>query len=134
MSLTHDDVAAPTTPPAKTGTPATEVQDGRAERGAGVPYVVGRVEDVPPGEGRAFVAGGAQVAVFRLRDGSLHATQAACPHSGGPLADGQTDATALVCPLHLYGFRWSDGSCTGDAPPVRLYPVREEDGRLVVEV
>jgi len=97
-------------------------------------HVVGRVDDVPPGEGRAFVAGGVQVAVFRLRDGSLHATQAGCPHAGGPLADGLTDGSSLVCPLHQFAFRWSDGSCTGDAPPLRVHPVREEDGRLVVEV
>ena len=97
-------------------------------------YAVGRVEDVPPGEGRAFVAGGVQVAVFRLRDGSLHATQAACPHAGGPLADGQTDARVLVCPLHLYAYRWSDGASTSGAAPVRVHPVREEDGDLVVEV
>jgi nitrite reductase (NADH) small subunit len=97
-------------------------------------HVVGRVEEVPPGEGRAFVAGGTQVAVFRLRDGSLHATQAACPHAGGPLADGQTDVDVLVCPLHLYAYRWSDGSSTNGAPPVRLFPVREVDGALVVEV
>ena len=94
--------------------------------------VVGRVEDVPLGEGRAFVAGGVQVAVFRLRDGSLHATQASCPHAGGPLADGQTDARVLVCPLHLFAFRWTDGACTGDAPPLAVYPVREDDGTLVV--
>ncbi|WP_138757944.1 Rieske (2Fe-2S) protein [Modestobacter altitudinis] len=134
MSLTHDDVETPTTGPAKTGTPATEVSDGPAAAGPGVPHVVGRVEDVPPGEGRAFIAGDAQVAVFRLRDGSLHATQAACPHSGGPLADGQTDLNVLVCPLHLYAFRWSDGTSPGGASPVRLYPVREQDGDLVVEV
>jgi nitrite reductase/ring-hydroxylating ferredoxin subunit len=97
-------------------------------------HVVGRVEDVPPGEGRAFVVGGVQVAVFRLRDGSLHATQAACPHSGGPLADGQTDPNVLVCPLHLYAYRWSDGSSTGGAAPVRLFRVRELDGALLVEV
>ena len=71
---------------------------------------VGRVDEVPPGEGRAFVAGGVQIAVFRLRDGSLHATQAACPHAGGPLADGQTDVNVLVCPLHQYAYRWSDGT------------------------
>ena len=97
-------------------------------------HTVGRVEDVPPGEGRAFVAGGVQVAVFRLRDGSLHATQAACPHAGGPLADGQTDVDVLVCPLHLYAYRWSDGAATSGAAPVRVYPVREVDGLLVVEV
>ena len=97
-------------------------------------FVVGRVEEVPPGEGRAFVAGDVPVAVFRLRDGSLHATQAACPHAGGPLADGQTDADVLVCPLHLFAYRWSDGASTGGAAPVRRFAVREEDGLLVVDV
>ncbi|PRY50750.1 nitrite reductase (NADH) small subunit [Geodermatophilus tzadiensis] len=110
------------------------VTDTRLEAPTGVrAHTVGRAEDVPPGEGRAFVAGGVQVAVFRLRDGSLHATQAACPHAGGPLADGQTDPDVLVCPLHLYGFRWTDGSSTAGVPPVTRYPVREVDGLLVVE-
>ncbi len=100
----------------------------------GTAYTVGRVDDVPLGEGRAYVAGDTQVAVFRLRDGSLHATQAACPHAGGPLADGQTDVNVLVCPLHQYAYRWSDGTSPGGAPPVRRYPVRERDGYLVVDV
>jgi nitrite reductase (NADH) small subunit len=99
-----------------------------------VEHTVGRVEDVPPGEGRAFVAGGVQVAVFRLRDGSLHATQAACPHAGGPLADGQTDVDVLVCPLHLFAYRWADGASTSGAAPIRVYPVAERDGALVVTV
>lgn len=97
-------------------------------------HAVGPVEEVPPGEGRTFVVGGRQVAVFRLRDGSLHATQAACPHAGGPLADGQTDLDVLVCPLHLYAYRWSDGASTSGTAPIRVYPVREVDGEIVVEV
>ena len=60
--------------------------------------------------------------MFRLRDGSLHATQAACPHAGGPLADGQTDVDVLVCPLHLYAYRWSDGASTSGAAPIRVLP------------
>ena len=97
-------------------------------------HTVGMVDDVPPGEGRAFVVAGEQVAVFRLRDGSLHATQAACPHAGGPLADGLTDVNVLVCPLHQYAYRWSDGGSTNGGGPIRTYPVRERDGYLVVEV
>jgi nitrite reductase (NADH) small subunit len=98
------------------------------------PVTVGRAADVPPGEGRAFVVGDTQLAVFRLRDGSLHATQAACPHAGGPLADGQTDVDVLVCPLHLYAYRWSDGASTSGAAPIRVHPVREVDGDLVVDL
>ena len=97
-------------------------------------FTIGMADDVPLGEGRAFVVGGEQVAVFRLRDGSLHATQAACPHAGGPLADGQSDPDVLVCPLHQYAYRWSDGASTSGAAPIRTYPVRERDGYLVVEV
>ena len=134
MSVTHADVAHPTTEGTETGTPATDVPQQTAPAGAGRAYAVGRVEEIPPGEGRAFVAGGVQVAVFRLRDGSLHATQAACPHAGGPLADGQTDVDVLVCPLHLYAYRWSDGAATSGAAPIRVYPVHEAGGEIVVEV
>jgi nitrite reductase/ring-hydroxylating ferredoxin subunit len=97
-------------------------------------HVVGRVEEIPPGEGRTFVAGDTQVAVFRLRNGSLHATQAACPHAGGPLADGQTDLNVLVCPLHLYAYRWSDGASPSGAAPTRMFPVRDVDGEVIVQI
>jgi nitrite reductase/ring-hydroxylating ferredoxin subunit len=135
MSAPQIEAARPTTPGTAPGSPATEVRTpGPAPTLRGEAYAVGRVEEVPPGEGRAFVAGGVQVAVFRLRDGSLHATQAACPHAGGPLADGQTDVDVLVCPLHLYAYRWRDGASTSGAAPIRVYPVRESDGVIVVEV
>jgi nitrite reductase (NADH) small subunit len=97
-------------------------------------HAVGRVAEIPVGEGRAFVAGDTPVAVFRLRGGSLHATQAVCPHAGGPLADGQTDPDVLVCPLHLYAYRWSDGTSTSGAAPIRVFPVHDVDGDIVVEV
>jgi nitrite reductase/ring-hydroxylating ferredoxin subunit len=134
MSVTHVDVARPTTGGAALGTPVTETTPSTAAPGSGVAHVVGRVEEIPPGEGRAFVAGSTQIAVFRLRDGSLHATQAACPHAGGPLADGQTDLNVLVCPLHLYAYKWADGSATSGAAPIRIFPVRAVDGEVVVEV
>ena len=135
MSAPHLEAARPTTPGTDPGSPATDVRTpGPAPALRGEAYAVGRVDEVPPGEGRAFVAGGVQVAVFRLRDGSLHATQAACPHAGGPLADGQTDVDVLVCPMHLYAYRWSDGASTSGAAALRLFPVREVDGMLVVDV
>ena len=135
MSAPHLEAARPTTPGTETGSPATDVRTpGPAPTWRGEAYAVGRVDEVPPGEGRAFVAGGVPVAVFRLRDGSLHATQAACPHAGGPLADGLSDVDVLVCPLHQYAYRWSDGAPTSGGSPIRTYSVRERDGYLVVEV
>ncbi len=114
---------------------ATTAGDVEALPGTGAPRsrTVGRAEEIPPGEGRAFTAGTVPVAVFRLRDGSLRATQTACPHADGPLADGQLDADVLVCPLHLYAFRWCDGAATRGDLLVRTYPVREVDGFVVVD-
>jgi nitrite reductase (NADH) small subunit len=96
-------------------------------------HVVGASADVPPGEARAFAVGGAQVVVFRLRSGELRALDAVCPHSGGPLADGQIDAKKVICPLHNYAFSLADGSCLNGDYTVRRYPVREEAGEIVVD-
>ncbi len=59
--------------------------------------VIGSVDDIPVGEGRTFAVDGKQIAVFRLRDGSLRAIDAVCPHRGGPLADGLADDRVVVC-------------------------------------
>ena len=113
MSVTEAPVAAPVSTP-------------RA-------HVVGRVEEIPPGEGRTFVVAGTQIAVFRLRDGSLRAIDAVCPHKGGPLADGLADDQVVVCPLHGHTFDLSSGSeVTGAALSVRSYPVQEVDGTIHV--
>jgi len=93
---------------------------------------LGPVDAIPLGEGRAYAVGGEQVAVFRLRDGTLRATQARCPHAGGPLADGQLDPSAIVCPLHARAFSFADGRCA-EGEQVKLYAVRVEDGEVVVE-
>lgn len=93
---------------------------------------LGPVDAIPLGEGRAYAVGAEQVAVFRLRDGTLRATQARCPHAGGPLADGQLDPSAIVCPLHLRAFSFSDGRCA-EGEQIRVYPVRVEDGEVVVD-
>ena len=102
------------------------------ETATGTEVRVGRLEEIPLGEGRAFAAGDIPIAVFRPRSGALHATHAVCPHRGGPLADGQTDEQVVVCPLHLNAYRWADGASTTGAPPVQVFAVREQDGDLYV--
>lgn len=72
--------------------------------------VVGVITDLPVGEGRAFAVDGEQVAVFRLRDGSLRALGAVCPHRGGPLADGLMDDRVVVCPLHGHTYELDSGA------------------------
>jgi nitrite reductase (NADH) small subunit len=100
----------------------------------GVAYSCGPVEQVPHGEGRAFALGDHQVAVFRKRDGSLRAVSAACPHKGGPIADGQIDNKVVLCPLHLNAFELDTGCSTTGAAPLRTYRVDIDDSQIVVYV
>ncbi len=94
--------------------------------------VLGPMSDVQLGEGRAYAVGDRQIAVFRLADGTLRATDAACPHNGGPLADGQSDLGVVVCPLHQYAFRFSDGGCTTSSiGSVRTYQIADQGGQIV---
>jgi nitrite reductase (NADH) small subunit len=98
----------------------------------GTRHELGPIGQVPHGEGRTFVVGGEQVAVFRLRDGSLRAVSAVCPHRGGPIADGQIDGRVVLCPLHLNAFDLTTGCSTTGAEPLRSYDVGVEGDQIVV--
>lgn len=119
-----------------------------------VEHPVGPLAGIPVGEGRSYDVAGRQIAVFRLRNGQVHATQAVCPHRGGPLADGQLDERIVICPLHAYAFVLATGRRVGDqdgdaasgsvgahstqpeisgsAAAVQVYPVRVDEGTVVV--
>jgi nitrite reductase (NADH) small subunit len=95
---------------------------------------LGFVHDIPLGEGRTFAVDGEMIAVFRLRDGSIRALSAVCPHKGGPLADGQIDLKQVVCPLHLYAWDLSTGCSLSGQTPVSVYPVRVDNEQLILEM
>lgn len=97
------------------------------------PAEIGEMADLALGEGRAYVLGDKQIAVFRMTDGTLRATSAVCPHKGGPLADGQFDLGTIVCPLHQYAFGFADGGCaTAGIGTIEVYRAEDRDGRIVV--
>ncbi len=101
---------------------------------ASVGIDLGPLDQVPPGEGRAFDVEGQQVAVFRLRGGEVHAVSAVCPHRGGPIADGQIDERIVLCPLHLNAFELATGCSTTGQPPLASYSVAVDGaGHLVIQ-
>jgi nitrite reductase (NADH) small subunit len=100
-----------------------------------VEVTLGPLAHIPEGEGRSFVIGDKRLAVFRPRSGGVFATQADCPHRGGPLADGLLGGKTLICPLHTLKFdlttgQASDGTCTLKTYPARLGP----NGQIMVEL
>jgi nitrite reductase (NADH) small subunit len=78
-----------------------------------VVYNLGSIERIPPGEGRSFCIEETVVAVFRTRNNEVFATQATCPHKGGPLADSLVGGGKIVCPLHAYKFQLTTGDAIG---------------------
>jgi nitrite reductase (NADH) small subunit len=88
---------------------------------------LGPVGDIPIGESRAYAVEDRQIAVFRLRDGSLRALDAVCPHRGGPLADGLADGRVVVCPLHGFTYDLQTGcEISNGGVAVTAYPVHAD--------
>ena len=79
-----------------------------------------RIDDVPLGEGRVVTLDGRRIAVFRAA-GGWYALDAACPHLGGPLADGIVCDRAVICPLHDRRYDLATGEPLGAGEPVAAH-------------
>ncbi len=97
---------------------------------------LGSIELIPAGEGRTFQVGHLTVAVFRTRDNRLFATQAACPHRAGLLAEGIVGGGKVVCPLHSFKFDVATGQPVGnECEALKTYGARvNKAGEVLLEV
>jgi nitrite reductase (NADH) small subunit len=57
--------------------------------------------------------------------------QAACPHKGGPLADGLVGGTTLICPLHAWKFDLATGQALFGDCGLKTYPVCVDDAQQI---
>ena len=75
-------------------------------------------------------------AIYRLADGSLHATDGLCTHANAHLADGLVMGRLIECPKHHARFDIVDGSpqrkpaCVG----LKIHHAREQDGKIFLEL
>jgi nitrite reductase (NADH) small subunit len=101
-----------------------------------VAYDAGPADSIPLGQGREVRIEGRRIALFRTRGGAIYATQAWCPHRGGPLADGLIGGELLACPLHEFRFELATGSPIGNTcPALETYPVTvDARGHVVVGI
>lgn len=97
---------------------------------------LGPLASIPEGEGRTFAVGKLRLAVFRSRMGEIFATQAECPHRGGPLADGLLGGSKLICPLHALEFDLKSGqSANGECSSLKTYAARlTGTGQIVIDL
>ncbi|HVY97130.1 MAG TPA: Rieske 2Fe-2S domain-containing protein [Solirubrobacterales bacterium] len=87
-------------------------------------------DEVPAGEGRVVRVNGRPLALFRA-GGGWFATQATCPHLGGPLADGIAAESSVICPIHERRFDLRSGEPLGhECAALVTYEVLEQGGEV----
>lgn len=93
---------------------------------------LGSIESIAPGQGRCFIVGGEEIAVFRQRDGQLFATQNRCPHKQGPLSEGVAGGGKVICPLHAHKFDLETGEGSEKGECVKTYKVEAAKGEILL--
>ena len=91
---------------------------------------LGSVSAIPLGQGRCYVVGGENVAVFRQRDGRIFASSNRCPHRRGPLAEGLIGGGKVICPMHGHQFCLETGAGSAGTESLQVFPVQEVDGAI----
>ena len=92
------------------------------------------VGDVAPGEAQVFEGAAEPIAIFNL-GGEFYAIGDTCTHGEWSLAEGYIDGDEVECSLHQGTFCIKTGEAKQypASEPVRVYPVRVEDGFVAVD-
>lgn len=85
---------------------------------------VARLSDLPALGGLEVTVRGRRIVIFKTPEG-LFATDAECPHKGGPLAAGWVENGKVYCPLHGWDFDLKTGLCTTKPAAVSCYRLRK---------
>lgn len=95
---------------------------------------VAETADLKPGEGKVVEVAGKMLALFNV-DGTFYALDNTCLHRGGPLGEGELEATIVTCPWH--GWRWdvtSGANTNNPAVKVACFPVKVEGSSIFVDL
>ena len=97
-------------------------------------YLIGGVDDIPEGKGRAFQAGPRTVAVFKSK-GKFYAMANRCAHRGASMCDGEIaeDGAVVRCPWHNWSFDLATGEHRLDHnEKLRCYRVRVDGDKIIL--
>lgn len=91
--------------------------------------------EIGEGEMRSIDVGSRQILIARSND-QLFAIDAICNHGLAYLEEGAIEGFDIVCPLHGGSFDLRTGAPTKPpaVAPLRIYPVRVDEGRVFVTV
>ena len=89
--------------------------------------------EIAPGSAKQLDVAGKELAVFNV-DGTFYAIDNACPHRGGPLAEGELDGCLVTCPWHAWDFDVRTGESVTDDLRVARYETKIEGETVLVSV
>lgn len=93
---------------------------------------VSTAEHAPSRVPTVVQVGDRRIAIFKVGK-TLYATDNACPHQGGPLADGRLEGEVIACPWHDWKYNVRTG-CPVITPNLQTYPVRIHKNTLQIEL
>ena len=98
-------------------------------------HEVSGAEALGDDEAMAVDLGGKPVALCRS-GGELYAVHNVCTHQFALLSEGYIEDGCIECPLHQGRFELKTGKplCAPVTEPVKVYPVKTEDGKVYVDI
>ncbi|MER5671053.1 Rieske (2Fe-2S) protein [Pseudonocardia alni] len=112
-------------------------------------FVVGTIDDFPPGSHPIIEVGGREVGIYNV-DGKLYAIHNVCAHALAPICHGRVGGTwlpsepgtfdwgmegrVLRCVAHGWEYDIATGESVAnvDKRRIRTFPVEVEDGKVIV--
>jgi nitrite reductase/ring-hydroxylating ferredoxin subunit len=79
--------------------------------------------------------GGKKICIA-IKNDTIHACAAKCPHAGGSMSHGYVDALGnIVCPLHRYKFSIENGRNTsGEGYFLKTYPIEKRENGIFIGI
>lgn len=107
--------------------------EDKPDHGASRRIRVAGAGEVLEGKGTAVLVEGKPIALFRV-EGACHAIANACPHKGGPLAEGELEGHVVSCPWHGWTWDVRTGANVRQPrlKPVPCFAVTEENGEVFI--
>lgn len=95
----------------------------------------GRADNLPPGKVRTVFGGKGRLAVCNV-DNAFYCIDDVCTHDGASFETGELDGCEIECPRHGARFDVTTGraTCLPAIVPVKVYPVRIENGEIQIQV
>ena len=91
-----------------------------------------RETDIAPNAAQSFIVNGKEIAVYHIA-GKFYATQNACLHRNGPLAEGELKECTVICPWHGWEYDIPTGAnLLNRAAKLKTFAVQVKHGEVQV--